>query len=69
MIGFIGLFDAARGYTLQYTVTHTHTSAHSHVFTAVAWQRLSTADFPLPQGSRTVPGHSYQLLTATAHND
>jgi hypothetical protein len=35
----------------------------------VAWSRLSTADAPLPLGSRTVPGLSYRVLTATAHND
>jgi hypothetical protein len=35
MIGFTGLFDMARDYTLQSTVTHT--SVHIHVFTAVAW--------------------------------
>jgi hypothetical protein len=37
MIGFIGLFDTARHYTSQFTVTHprTHTRSclHSHVFT------------------------------------
>jgi hypothetical protein len=39
MTGFIGLFDTARNYTLQFAVkhthTHTHTNVHSHVFTAV----------------------------------
>jgi hypothetical protein len=36
MIGFIGLFDRARDYILQFTVTytHTHTSVHSQVFTS-----------------------------------
>jgi hypothetical protein len=37
MIGFIGLFDIARDYTLQHIITHTHTSVHAHVFTAVAY--------------------------------
>jgi hypothetical protein len=32
---------------------------------AVAWERLPIADFHLPQGSETVPGLSYQLLTTT----
>jgi hypothetical protein len=27
------------------------------------------ADVPLPLGSRTIPGLSFQLLTGTAHND
>jgi hypothetical protein len=55
---------------LQFTVHYyTHTSVHSHVFITIAWQRLPTADIPLPLGSLTVPGLSYQLLTATAHND
>jgi hypothetical protein len=35
MAGFIGVFDTARDYNLQFTIKHT--SAHSHVFTAVAW--------------------------------
>jgi hypothetical protein len=30
--GFIGLFDTARDYTLQFTITHTHTLVSSHVF-------------------------------------
>jgi hypothetical protein len=36
MTGFIGPFDTARDYTLQFTVTHAHASVHSHVFTSVA---------------------------------
>jgi hypothetical protein len=35
MTGFIGLFDTARDYTLQFTIKHT--SVRSHVFTAFAW--------------------------------
>jgi hypothetical protein len=34
MIGFIGLFDTSRDCTLQFTITHTHTSVYSHVFTS-----------------------------------
>jgi hypothetical protein len=34
MTGFIGFFDTARDYILQFTITHTN--VHSHVFTAVA---------------------------------
>jgi hypothetical protein len=30
----------------------------------VAWYRLSATDVPLPMGSRTVPDHSYKLLTS-----
>jgi hypothetical protein len=67
MAGFIGIFDTAGDYTTQFTVTHT--SVHSHVFTAVALYWLPTAEVPLLLGSWTVPGLSYQLLTATAHND
>jgi hypothetical protein len=29
-------FHTAHGYTLQFTITHTHASVHSHDFTAVA---------------------------------
>jgi hypothetical protein len=35
MTGFIGLFDTAHDYTLEFTITHT--SVHIHVFTVVAW--------------------------------
>jgi hypothetical protein len=52
------------------TIHHyTHISVHSHVFIAVVWQRLPTVDVTLPLGSQTVPALSYQLLTATPHND
>jgi hypothetical protein len=36
---------------------------------AVVWKRLSTADFPLTLGFRTIPCLNYQLLTTPAHND
>jgi hypothetical protein len=32
MIGFIGLFDTARDFTLQFAVTHRPASVLSHVF-------------------------------------
>jgi hypothetical protein len=67
MTGFIGLFVTQRVIT-SYS-SHTYSSVDSHVFTAVAWQRLSAEDSPLPVGSRTVTGLRYQLLSATAHND
>jgi hypothetical protein len=35
MIGFIGLFDTARDYNLQFTVMHIHTIVHSRVFTSL----------------------------------
>jgi hypothetical protein len=50
-------------HTPNITVTTAHiTSSWSSL--AVAWQRLSSVDVPLPLGSRTVPGLSYQLLTS-----
>jgi hypothetical protein len=52
-----------RYYTSQITIGHTKSSL------AVVLQRLPTAVNPFPLGSRTVPGLSYQLLTATAHNN
>jgi hypothetical protein len=71
MIGFIGLFDIARDYTLQFSIihTHTHTSVHSHIFTSRYSVAASTADIPFPLRSRTIHSINYQLLTATAHND
>jgi hypothetical protein len=56
---------------LHFTV---HCYTHMLEFTvtsslAVAWWRFPTAHVPFPLGSRTISGLSYQLLTATAHND
>jgi hypothetical protein len=48
------------------TVTAAHMSSQSSL--AVAWYRLSTADVPLPLGSRTVTGLTYQLLTTATLN-
>jgi hypothetical protein len=36
---------------------------------AVARQRLPTTDVPLPQSSQTIPGLSYQLLSATVQTE
>jgi hypothetical protein len=69
MISFITHFDTSRDYTLQFTITHTYTNVHNHVFTVVAWYWLSSVDVLLHMGYRTVPDLSYQLLTKTAHND
>jgi hypothetical protein len=76
MIEFIGLFDTVHDYPWQFTITHTHThtpthSAMSPVLSslAVAGSQLAMADVPLPLGSWTIPGLSYQLLTPTAHNN
>jgi hypothetical protein len=38
MTGFIGLFDTARDYTVQYTVTHAHTLVSTVTSSlAIAW--------------------------------
>jgi hypothetical protein len=49
--------------------THTHTSVHSPIFTSCCSVAASMVDIPLPLVSQTIPGLSYQLLTATAHNN
>jgi hypothetical protein len=69
MIGFIELFDTTRDYTLQFTITHTHACVHNHVYTNRCSVAAFNDDVPLPLSSRTTRGLSYQLLTATAHND
>jgi hypothetical protein len=58
VIGFIGPFDTARDYTLQFSITHT--SVYSHIFTSRCSVTASTADVTLPVDSRIVPGLSYQ---------
>jgi hypothetical protein len=55
MIGFIGLFDTARDYILQFIITNTHISFHSHVFINRCSVAVPTADVPLPLASRTIP--------------
>jgi hypothetical protein len=45
-------------HTPKITVTTAHITS-SQSLLAVAWQRLLTADVPVPLGSRTVPGLSY----------
>jgi hypothetical protein len=65
MTRFIGSFNAARVYTLQFTIIHTHTNVHSHVFTAVARYRLQQRTLPLLCVPKLSPCLSYQLLTAT----
>jgi hypothetical protein len=55
MIGFIGLFVTAGDYTSYFSITHTLAP------TDTSSQPLLCTDV-----SRTVPGISYQLLTATA---
>jgi hypothetical protein len=54
IIGFIGLFDTGRDYSLQFTVTR----AHAHALHPL-----------LSLGSRTEPDLSYHFLTAAARND
>jgi hypothetical protein len=50
--------------TPKITVTTAHIKS-SQSFLVVARQRLPTVDVPLPLGSWTMPGLSYQLLTVT----
>jgi hypothetical protein len=40
MIGVIGLFDTARDYILQYTVTHAHTHTHTHTLLSTVMSSL-----------------------------
>jgi hypothetical protein len=60
----IGLFDTACNYTSQFTVTNTHTRLHCCCLVTASISGCS-----LPLRSQTLPGLSYQLLVATAHND
>jgi hypothetical protein len=51
---------------LHFTI---HYLVSSHVFISHRFVAASNGGLPLPLGSQTVPGLSYQLLTATAHNN
>jgi hypothetical protein len=67
MTEFIGLFDTARDYTLQFIIKHTHIyqcpQSHLHCRCSVA---ATTANISLSLDSRIVSGLRYQLLTAAA---
>jgi hypothetical protein len=65
IIGFIGPFNTARDYTLQFTHTHIHT----HTLVSTVPSSLAVARWRLPLCSRIISGLSYQLLTATAHKN
>jgi hypothetical protein len=58
--------DTGRNYTLHFTITCYCPQSRLPCRCLVA---ASTANVSLPVGSRTVPGLSYQLLTAAAYND
>jgi hypothetical protein len=64
----IWLFDTGHVYSSQVTITHVLTSVLSHVFIAIAWYLLPTADVQLNLCSWSVSTLRYQLLTATAHS-
>jgi hypothetical protein len=69
LIGFIGWtlwYSAWLHFTFRY---YTHTSVHSHLFTSRCFVPASNGGRSPSSVSRTVLGLSYQLLTATAHND
>jgi hypothetical protein len=68
MTGFIGLFDIASDYILQFTITHTLRSAvtSSMPLLGSGFQRQT---FPFLWVPENVTGLSYQLLTATANHN
>jgi hypothetical protein len=54
---------------LYNSLLHTHILVSTVISSlTIAWYQLPTVDIPLTLGSWTIPGPSYQLLTATAHN-
>jgi hypothetical protein len=67
MTGFIGLFDTARDYTLQITITHTQVPTVTSLLLLFG-SGFHQRTIPLPLSSQTVHGLSFQLLTGTAHN-
>jgi hypothetical protein len=65
--GFIGhLLSLTTNNYDNLTELPTRKRATAQFSLAVAWQRLPTADVPLPMGSQTAPGLSYKLFTS--HN-
>jgi hypothetical protein len=72
MIGFIGLFDTVRDYTLQYTVTHTHKRPQSlqcrYLVAASKGGRSLSSGFPncpLPQQQVTTTEPQQSSLSLT----
>jgi hypothetical protein len=68
MIRFIGLVDTERDYALQFTIIHTQTSAHSHVFTSRCSVAASNSG---RSASSEFPNYPRPQLPASqiAHND
>jgi hypothetical protein len=65
MIGFVGLFDTARDYTLQLTVLHTHIRVHSYVVIS----RCSVAAFNSGRSpSSAFPNYPRRQLPASHSN-
>jgi hypothetical protein len=58
-----------RYYTSQITIGNTRSSQSVTDFTSLCLVTACNDGRPLPLGSRTVPGLSYQLLKTTAHKD
>jgi ABC-type molybdate transport system permease subunit len=66
MFGYIGLFDTAHNYTLRFTITHAVVSTvMSSLPLLVA--ASNGGHFSSSAGSQTIPGLSYQILTAADH--
>jgi hypothetical protein len=70
MIGFTGLFDTARNYILQCITTHTPTywCPQSRLLQPLLGN-FRRRTFPFLWVPKISPYLSYQLLTATAHNE
>jgi hypothetical protein len=65
MIGFIGPFDTAHDYTLQFTLTHTYTSVHSHLFTSRCSVAASNSGRSPYSG---FPNYTWPQLPASSSN-
>jgi hypothetical protein len=69
VIGFLELVQLIPT-SKKYSLTLLHTSQITRLSqSAVVLTNRCFVSAPLPLGSQTVPGLSYQILTATAHSD
>jgi hypothetical protein len=66
---FIAHFDRVRDYTLQFTITHTYISVHSHASLPLPGGGFQRRIFPFLWVPELFPCLSYQLLTTTTHKD
>jgi hypothetical protein len=67
--GFVGAFDTSRDYTLQLTIVQTRARAHARTSSLTLLCTGFNDGRFFSSVTQSVPGLSYQLVTATVPHD